>query len=112
MVVLCQATKDRAKTLYKALIDQDVPCAYREDELEYRKGIFIVPEDILDGFIYPSAKLVVIGVENVVKNSHKEERVRNKKSVFVMPQVGDYVVHEFHGIGKCLGQDRIHYCRR
>ena len=107
MVVLCQATKDRAKTLYKALIDQDVPCAYREDELEYRKGIFIVPEDILDGFIYPSAKLVVIGVENVVKNSHKEERVRNKKSVFVMPQVGDYVVHEFHGIGKCLGLVRM-----
>ena len=107
MVVICQATKDRAKALQKALQDQDIPCAYKEEMLEYKHGIYVVPEDILEGFIYPSAKLVVIGVENIVKNSHKEEKVRNRKSVFVMPQVGDYVVHEFHGIGKCLGLVRM-----
>ena len=108
MVVLCQATKDRAKALYNSLIDQDVPCAYKEEELQYKKGIYIVPEDIHEGFIYPSAGLVLIGVENIVKNSHKEERAKSKKSsIFVMPQVGDYVVHEFHGIGKCLGLVRM-----
>ena len=107
MVVLCQATKDRAKALYNSLIDQDIPCVYKEEELQYKPGIYIVPEDILEGFIYPSAKLIVIGVENIVKNSHQEEKKRNRKSVFVMPQVGDYVVHEFHGIGKCLGLKRM-----
>lgn len=107
MVVICQPTKDRAKALYNSLIDQDIPCAYKEEELEYRTGIFIVPEDILDGFIYPSAKLVVIGVENIVKNSHKEEKKRTRSSVFVIPKIGDYVVHEFHGIGKCLGLKRM-----
>jgi len=110
MVVVCQPTKERAKSLYKTLIDQDVPCVYKDEGLLYHKGIYIVPEDILNGFIYPSARLVVIGVEDIQRNSHQEEgRRKNKKSVFVVPKVGDYVVHEFHGIGKCIGLKRMEH---
>ena len=107
MVVLCQPTKERAKVLYKTLFNEDVPCVLAEKKLEFKPGIFIVPEDIADGFIYPSAHLAVIGVDSLARRGADQNHKKNKSSVFVMPKVGDYVVHEFHGIGKCLGLKRM-----
>ena len=108
MVILCQSTKERAKVLYKTLFNDDVPCELVSSKLtEFKEGVFIVPEDIAEGFIYPSAHLAVIGVDSLARRGAQESQKRNKSSVFVMPKVGDYVVHEFHGIGKCLGLKRM-----
>ena len=107
MVIVCQPTKERAKALYNALIDEDVACKLVDAPLEFKEGVFVVPEDIQDGFIYPSAHLALIGVDDIARKSASEQKKKNRTSVFVIPQVGDYVVHEFHGIGKCLGLKRM-----
>lgn len=107
MVVLCQPTKDKAKTLADSLSKEDIPCSFVEGELDKKPGIFIVVEDIIEGFNYPKQKLAIIGADNIVKRTHNTTTKRDKKSVFVMPQVGDYVVHETYGIGRCLGPKRV-----
>src|SRR5699024_10818234 len=38
--------------------------------------------------------------------------IRNEASktrIFTLPKVGDYVVHEIHGIGRCIRTERIKY---
>ena len=47
----------------------------------------------------PQEKLVLIGTNNLVK----QKAITQKKNdrVFYLPKVGDYVVHEIHGIGLC-----------
>ena len=107
MVLVCQPTKERARALYNSLKSEDVACTLVDSEIKFKEGIFVVPEDISDGFIYPTAHLAVIGVDNIARRGASEQKKKNRTSVFVMPQVGDYVVHEVHGIGKCLGLKRM-----
>lgn len=105
IVYICQATKEKALNLQKSLEEDEIPCKFVEEK-QYKFGIYIIQEEILEGFIYPESRLVVIGSENIQKKNTMK-LAKSSKNVFVMPQVGDYVVHDFHGIGKCLGLKKI-----
>ena len=107
IVVVCQTSKDRAESLTKNLISEDVPCVCIDEDIPKKPGIYIVQESILDGFVYKDEKIVVIGSDNLVRKSSSSQFRKDKKNVFVMPKVGDFVVHETYGIGKCLGPKRM-----
>ncbi len=100
-VAVCMGDEQSARSLRDNLISEEVGCSYAEDISDRRAGIFILPKEISKGFAYPKAKIAVLGREDVTRT---RKSVEIKKSrVFTMPKVGDYVVHEVHGIGKCLG---------
>lgn len=105
MTVVCMGSRDRASSFAEGLNREDVPCLYAEDAPTFRHGITVTPLELAHGFVYPTAKLAVIGREDVHRT--KEIAKENKKKVFTMPKVGDYVVHEVHGIGRCLGVQRV-----
>ncbi len=49
--------------------------------------------------------IIIIGTDDVVKKSANDVKNitrKSKKRVFYLPKVGDYVVHNIHGIGKCV----------
>lgn len=105
MTVVCMGGADRAKSFAEGLKREDIPCAYADDAPVFRHGITVTPLELSHGFVYPTAKLAVIGREDV--HRAKEVAADHKKRVFTMPKVGDYVVHEVHGIGRCLGTKRV-----
>ena len=47
----------------------------------------------------PQEKLLLIGTNNLVKQKVVTQKKNDR--VFYLPKVGDYVVHEMHGIGLC-----------
>lgn len=70
-------------------------------------GIIVTTQTISNGFVYKSAKLVVIGRDELIRKRESVGVQAKKKQVFTMPKCGDYVVHEVHGIGMCSGIERI-----
>lgn len=57
--------------------------------------------------ILPDEKLVVISSTSLLG---KKKKIENKEIDFFdgeLPMNGDYVVHNFHGIGKCLGVETL-----
>ena len=103
--LICMGDEQSGRSLRDNLISEEVGCSYVEDIEDRRAGIFILPIEISKGFAYPKAKIAVLGREDVTRT---RKSVESKKTrVFTMPKVGDYVVHEVHGIGKCLGTKYI-----
>lgn len=52
-------------------------------------------------------KIVFIGTDDLIKkNNLKINKYISKKNIY-LPKVGDFVVHELHGIGKCVQIERL-----
>lgn len=64
----------------------------------------IVAGNLPRGFYSRKMKLAVIGSKELVRN--KKRTTKKGKATFTVPSPGDYVVHEAHGIGKCLGIEK------
>ena len=99
--VICMGDESSAQSLRNNLMDEEVGCSVANDIDGRRAGIFILTREISNGFVYTKAKVAVIGREDISRVSRKKEK--KAAQVFTMPKVGDYVVHEVHGIGRCLG---------
>ncbi|MDE6189215.1 MAG: transcription-repair coupling factor, partial [Clostridia bacterium] len=99
--LICMGDEQSSKSLRSNLISEEVGCSVVRDITDRRAGIFILPIDISKGFVYTESKVAVLGREDVTRVKKKVEVAKTR--VFTMPKVGDFVVHEVHGIGKCLG---------
>ena len=51
-------------------------------------------------------KLLIVGNKDIIQQTSSFQKVEVDKPKF-LPKVGDYVVHETHGIGKCVGIKNI-----
>lgn len=72
------------------------------------KGLVICDSSLDSGFVFHEEKLVVIGSGNLYRKSTAYKKpVTKKGTFFTAPEMGDYCVHEVHGIGKVLGNKRI-----
>lgn len=72
-------------------------------------GIFIAKGSLHEGFEIPDAHLVLMHHGEIYGHrSTKKKRRKAKPSLnFEDLQIGDYVVHETHGVGQYLGTDQI-----
>lgn len=73
-------------------------------------GVEILSEPLSSGFIFHEKKLAVIGSGNLYssnQNTQFKTKKKAKASFFTAPEVGDYCVHETHGVGKVVGTKRI-----
>lgn len=74
--------------------------------------VVIVQGQLKKGFEYYDNKILIL-TENEVfgslrKKSHKHKKQKNSKiDIFTDLKVGDYVVHEHHGIGQYVGIEKI-----
>ena len=113
-VLLLSGSRMRAKRLAEDLRDQEISAVYTEDPLRE-----VLPGEVLTyyghvnkGFEYPLLKFVVLsetdifGAEKKKKKSKKLYQGQKIKD-FNELKVGDYVVHESHGLGIYQGIDKV-----
>lgn len=78
------------------------------DSLPDLKGICVLPETLDRGFVLHECRLAVIGTGDLYTKAPDTRRIRRKRGdMFSAPEVGDYAVHETHGIGKVIGTRKI-----
>ena len=113
-VVILSGVEDRGQRLVEGLIDRGVDCIYSNSyDIEIKSGqVIVVPGTINSGFEYPRIKFTVISDKEVFgtvkrKRRKKERKNQEKISSFRDLKVGDYVVHESHGIGKYVGTEQL-----
>lgn len=92
-----------AKTMQEFFRDNEIAVHITTDtEDDY--PVLLVPERLARGFTCPPSKLTVIGTDDVIRKSEvRKKSSARKRQAFVMPEKGDYVVHEKHGIGLSEG---------
>lgn len=114
-VILVTGSRSRAKRLTQDLTDHGVSTFYSEDP-----NRTLVPDEVMTyygrlrrGFAYPALKFVVISESDIF--TARETKRRRKKfrsegetiTSFSDLKVGDYVVHEDHGLGIYQGIEQI-----
>lgn len=70
-------------------------------------GISLSIGNISKGFIYPAEKIMLVGINDLVRKTDRIKSAKAKRVVFEIPEKGDYVVHEKHGIGISEGIQRV-----
>ncbi len=103
----------RGKRLNNALIEENAIVPFLEEEPSLlEKGVpAIFPKTISKGFVYPEIKFAVISDGDIFGHGKQKTRTvtrtGNKMAAFTDLNVGDYVVHENHGIGQYMGTVRL-----
>jgi transcription-repair coupling factor (superfamily II helicase) len=113
-VLLLSGSRTRAKRLSEDLREHELTAFYSEDmDRVIQKGeIMIAYGSLHRGFEYPLIKLVIISESDIFgiekkKKRKKREYEGNKIQSFTDLNVGDYVVHENHGLGIYKGIEKI-----
>lgn len=112
-VIIFSGSEERGKRLESTLMDLGLICSYVKDITSEIKSsqIFITSESINSGFEYSDIKFAIISDKEVFgsfKESRKSKKRRKRDSIsFSDLKVGDYVVHENHGIGQYIGVEQL-----
>ena len=113
-VLLLSGSRTRAKRLAEDLRDRELTAVYTEDPFRT-----IQPGEIVTcygyvgkGFEYPFLKFVVLSETDIFGSEKKKKKSRKlyqgqKIKDFNELKVGDYVVHETHGLGIYRGIEKV-----
>lgn len=113
-VVLFSGSRTRAKRLAEDLREQGLTAFYSEDPMRE-----VQPEEVmtyygrvLKGFEYPLLKFIVLAESDIFggeKKKKKKKKVYEGQKIndFNDLKVGDYVVHETHGLGIYRGIEKV-----
>lgn len=113
MILVCPS-RTRAQRMAEDLREEELPAFYSEDpERVLKPGeIMLIHGNVRRGFEYPMQKFVLITESDIFG---KERRKARKKSQYTGQRIqnfselsiGDYVVHENHGLGIYKGIEKI-----
>lgn len=111
--VLISGGVARGKRLSQSLYELSTPATFVE-ELQGNLIIgesLILPLTISKGFVWPEAKIAVASDSDIFGTGYRKTRVRRNTgeriAAFTDLNVGDYVVHENHGVGVYQGTVRL-----
>ncbi len=113
-VLLLSGSRTRAMRLAQDLQEQELSAFYTEDpDREVQPGeIMTYYGHVLKGFEYPLLKFVVISESDIFgaekkKKKKKKQYEGRKIQDFAELKIGDYVVHENHGLGIYKGIEKV-----
>ena len=113
-VLLLSGSRTRAKRLAEDLRDQELAAVYTEDPMrQVQAGEVVTYYGHVDkGFEYPMLKFVVLSETDIFgaeKKKKKAKKLYQGQSIkdFNELKVGDYVVHESHGLGIYQGIEKV-----
>ena len=113
-VIVMSPSRTRAKRLAQDIRDYEMTAVYTEDPFR-----MVQPSEVLvyygflkRGFEYPLLKFVVISESDIFGNRKKKKTQKRKYEGtkikdFSQLQIGDYVVHETHGLGIYRGIEKV-----
>ncbi len=105
-------SEDKARGIIRSLSEVGIEAVIADNGQTWQAGKVLVFFGALSqGFEVPAAKLAVIAERDILGQQKKRARPRPPKgkkiAVFREINVGDYVVHTSHGIGKYVGVETI-----
>ena len=111
-VLLLSGGVARGKRLAQALEELSSPATFAESLHNLIPGeALVLPVTLSHGFVWPEAKLAVIADTDIYGAGYRKAKSRRsageKIAAFTDLKVGDYVVHEDHGVGIYQGTARI-----
>ncbi|HRC81792.1 MAG TPA: transcription-repair coupling factor [Sedimentibacter sp.] len=107
------STYESCKKLHNLLNDyQCTTTLSRDADIAESGQVVIVPGDLIKGFEYYDNKILVLTENEVLGSTKRKSRKAKRRKgaeieVFTDLKVGDYVVHEHHGIGQYVGIEKI-----
>ncbi|MCR4923329.1 MAG: transcription-repair coupling factor [Lachnospiraceae bacterium] len=112
-VLLLSASRTRARRLCDDLMDNEVVAYYSENmDKDIAEGEIQVSYGRLkQGFEYPMLKFIVISENDIFTTQKKKKRKKSSSGAsiksFTELSVGDYVIHESHGLGVYEGIEQV-----
>ena len=114
-IILMCASRTRGKRLAKELLSEELNAFYSEDPKRVVQPgeIMVVHGNVFRGYEYPMIRFAVLSETDVFGREKKKKRRQQKTyegrkiSSFTDLSVGDYVVHENHGLGIYRGIEKI-----
>lgn len=106
-VVILSGSRIRGENIAGYISDKGFSAQYEEHIGDFEKGTIVVTGGkVSKGFEYPDIKFVLISDHDIFETTKKSRRKAKKadriKSYNDL-NVGDYIVHQSHGIGQYLG---------
>ena len=113
-ILICLGDREKIKYLQDILEQNNIPVSHSENPTELSdKMVTFMVGSILNGFEFPQSHLVVISEKDILGRQKKKLKPRQsskntaKISHFRDINIGDYVVHVNHGIGKYMGVETL-----
>ncbi len=99
--LFCGSENNKEK-LEKFLLENNIH-SVKEDHLD--AGVRLFSNYLPHSAWLLSLDSIIIGTDDLYKKNIT--KTSKKQKVFYTPKVGDYVVHELHGVGKCIALTRM-----
>lgn len=107
-VLLYCGDSARTAKMAEILREEYLPLSPMPDGMDSWKGISLLAETLGKGFVLHGCKTAVIGTGDLYTRPVQPTRLRRKRGdMFSAPEIGDFAVHETHGIGKVIGTKKI-----
>ncbi len=113
-IVILAGTKNRGIELVKILEEKNIHSIYMDElnEVMPEGQIVITQGSLTKGFEYPLIRFVIISDKEIFRQNKKRKSKKTKKSAstiksFTDLNVGDFIVHQNHGIGRYMGSEKL-----
>ncbi len=106
-VVAFAGSVQRYEKLSDALSDEYLPVYPVPDRSEALRGVAVSSEELAHGFVLHESKTVIVGSGDLYTKSVTKRIRKRRGDMFVSPEIGDYCVHEKHGVGRITGTEKI-----
>ncbi len=114
MVVVLSGTRGRGERLGETLGSKGIEAVYLDEVSEpVQPGQVVITRGSLNrGFEYPTIGFVIVSDKEVFGQARKPSKTSSKHkgkpiSAFSELNIGDYVVHQAHGIGQYVGIEQL-----
>ncbi|MBQ7308071.1 MAG: DEAD/DEAH box helicase, partial [Clostridia bacterium] len=110
VVVFCE-NDTVCVNIFKSLLDKKLPCQIVKvlDQAEFGK-VNIIPLSLYKSVVFVKEKILFLSSNQILGIRAKDKKLQTSKSqkerVFYTPKVGEWVVHNVHGIGICCGIEK------
>ncbi len=106
-ILFLAASPERTAGLQQILMEQDLAVGIDSDSSWSSGEARVAAAGLEEGFLMPSLSLAVVTEHNIFPRRRKRRRLAQQEGVRLRDYrelaVGDYVVHEQHGVGKYMG---------
>ena len=102
---------EHARPLFEQLAAAGAEVAFSETLTRppVRGEVLVTGDALLTGFAYPELHLTVLGASELFGKRSTVKKVQKKRNTLSFSElsVGDYVVHEAHGVGRFVGVESL-----
>ena len=110
-IIIFSDDPGKGRRLREDLFNLDVESVYLDKYENSDSKLIIVPYTIPKGFEYTDLNIVFLSYKDIFGSSKKKrkKKIKNASKIdsFTDLKIGDYVVHENHGVGKYVGVEQL-----